>query len=71
MPTVGAPGEEQGAALGGPCHSAASDLQGEQEMGFQVTARFVDVEVGERQGVGAWGGDQHVIDGRRQLVEER
>ena len=70
MPTVGAPREEQRSTWADRVDSPASDLQGEQQVRIQVASRFVDVEVGERQVVGAWTGDQHVIDGRRQLVEK-
>jgi hypothetical protein len=39
-------------------------------MGLDVAARLFDVEFRQRRVVGTGASDQHVVDGRRQLVEE-
>jgi hypothetical protein len=46
------------------------DLQRQQEVGIDVAACRVEVELGQRRVAGAGAGDQQVVDGRGQRVEE-
>ena len=47
------------------------DLDRQEEMGFDVAAGRVEVEVRQRRVVGTGPRDEHVVDRRGQLVEER
>ena len=48
----------------------SGDPKRQPQMPVDVTARLVEVHARERRVVGTAGGDQHVVDRRRQLVEE-
>ncbi len=70
MPTIGASREEHRSTRSDGVRGLASDLQRKQQMRLEVRTCRVDVEVGERYVAGTRSGDQHVVNGRQQLVEE-
>ena len=63
--------EEQRPSRAHRVRRVASDLDRQQQMGLDVAACRVEVELRERRVVRTGTGDEHVVDRRRQLVEER
>jgi hypothetical protein len=47
-----------------------TSLQRQQQVGVDVAACLLEVELGQRRVAGAGAGDQQVVDGRGQRVEE-
>ena len=66
----GAAHEQQGPSGADLARGVLSDLQRQQEMGVDVAACRGEVELGQRRVVGTGAGDQQVVDGRGQRVEE-
>ena len=62
--------EQKGAWRADLARGIQGDLQRQQEMGVDVAACRVEVELGQRRVVGTRTGDQQVVDGRGQRVEE-
>ena len=69
-PAAGAAHEEQAAAGAHLPPRVPGDLDRQQEMGLDVPARLLDLELSQGRVVGTGAGDQHVVHRARQLVEE-
>src|SRR5271165_7631314 len=67
---AGAAREQQGASRADLARGVPGDLQRQQEVGVDVAACRVEVELGQRRVVGAGAGDQQVVYGGGQCVEE-
>ena len=67
---AGAGHEHQRAAGTHPGHGLASDLEWQHEVLVEGTAHLGEVDLGQRRVVGAAGGDHHVVDGIREVLEE-
>src|SRR5215468_8431971 len=69
-PAAGAADEQQGASRAYLGRGVPGGLQRQQEMSVDVAACRVEVELGRRRVVATEAGDQQVVDGRGQRVEE-